>query len=166
MEVQAPDKTLTVVLGEPRVLMSRLTIPATMLTGLGALLGAAERNREEKCALLTGKVDETGVIVCEVVPVRNRARSNAAFSIAAEDFRRVNSGAYPVVAVFHTHRRTTQLSREDVRMMTGSSLVHLVGSPCYSGSEFAEGLKQTFNLRGYANFEDNDICSITIEVKS
>lgn len=146
--------------------LNRLTIPATVLTTLGALSREAERTREEKCALLTGKRGETGIIVCDVVPIPNRARSNTAFSITTDDFHRIDSGDYPVVALFHTHRHATHLSREDARMMAGSALVFLVGCPRFNGAEDVQGLEQTFDLIAYANCEDNDIRSIAIEVQS
>lgn len=166
MAVIDSDKTFTCPVGRTTGSANRLTISATMLTRLGTLLREAERTREEKCALLTGKLDETGITIYEVVSIPNRARSNTAFSIAADDFYRADSGNYPVVAVFHTHSRTTHLSLEDVRMMNGSAFVHLVGSPRFCGAEHAQSFEQTFNLAGYANFDDNDIRSIAIEVQS
>jgi proteasome lid subunit RPN8/RPN11 len=145
----------------------RIFIPATILPRIEALLNEAARAHEEKCALLTGEPDKKGIIVREVVPVPNRARSNTAFSIAAEDFRQVDNGDYRVVAVFHTHRHTTRLSREDVRMITGSALVHLVGTPTGLGNQekYAHVSARPLDLKAYANFEDNNIFSITVEVQ-
>jgi len=128
---------------------------------LTALQKEAARTQEEQCALLTGRVNASHVAVSDVVGVRNVARSNAAFSIDADDFRRVDGGEWPVVAVFHTHHASARVSREDKRLLTRSPLVQLVGSPVTAGSRRPH--QPPFDLRAYATCAEG-LCHITIEV--